>query len=368
MSARLSDMNGFTEIKGNPISKVGIFPYSGKQISPDLEPDKIYMVYRSQAELEHPDCIASFKLLPLVDDHAMLGKEADGLLPAEQKGVHGVIGENVYFEDIYLKGNLRLFSEAMGDLIEAGKKELSAGYRCEYVIEPGEFNGEPYDIQQRSIRGNHLALVQEGRMGPDVAVLDHLTFTLDAKELNIMTPEEMKAALAEALAPVIARLEKLETKAPAEDEEKAAKQKTADEAAAAAAKEKPAADAEGDDKPMTAADGAEILKQLKVAQDTVADLTKNGEKAFLVKAAARDALAEQLSHHIGAFDAKEKTLDEVAAYGCDKLELKPEKGTELATLKGFLHNREKPSAEVSTAADGKLEDASPVAAFLKHKN
>ena len=38
-------------------------------------------------------------------------------------------------------------------------------------------------------RGNHLALVENGRMGPDVAVLDHFTFTVDNKEFQNMAEE-----------------------------------------------------------------------------------------------------------------------------------------------------------------------------------
>ena len=32
MSARQTDLNGFIEVKGNPISKVGVFPYLGAQL------------------------------------------------------------------------------------------------------------------------------------------------------------------------------------------------------------------------------------------------------------------------------------------------------------------------------------------------
>ena len=31
-TARIADSNGWPEIKGNPISKVGVFPYLGKQV------------------------------------------------------------------------------------------------------------------------------------------------------------------------------------------------------------------------------------------------------------------------------------------------------------------------------------------------
>ena len=133
-SARESDVNGWAEIKGNPISKVGIFPYSGAQINSDLDPDRIYMVYRPASELNNQKTIDSFKLLPWTDEHTMIGP---GLTPAEKIGIHGVIGEDVYFEDDYLKGNLKVFSDELAGLIDSGKKELSIGYRCLYDMSPG---------------------------------------------------------------------------------------------------------------------------------------------------------------------------------------------------------------------------------------
>ena len=180
-SARTYDLNGWPEIKGNPISKVGVFDYLGADISPDLQPDRIYKVYRPKDELAHPETIDSFRLLPWTDEHEMLGSEDEGLTPAERKGVHGVIGEDVYFEDGYLKGNIKIFSKKLAGLIENGKKELSIGYRCLYDLTPGVYDGQKYDAIQRSIRGNHLASVEEGRSGHDVAVLDHFRISLDSK-------------------------------------------------------------------------------------------------------------------------------------------------------------------------------------------
>lgn len=81
-SAREYDINGWAEIKGNPISKVGVFPYLGSQIDKSLIPDKIYQVYRPMEELNNPETINSFKLVPWTDEHEMLGK---GMTPAEKK-------------------------------------------------------------------------------------------------------------------------------------------------------------------------------------------------------------------------------------------------------------------------------------------
>lgn len=186
MDKRDFDTNGWFEVKNNPLSKVGIYDYRGNQLTDAPDPSAMYKVYRPAEELSHPDTIKSFKLLPWINDHVMLGK-GDGLTPAERKGVHGVIGQDVYFDKDSgtLFGNIKTFSSALADAINAGKKELSCGYRCEYDWTPGTWNGQRYDAVQRNIRGNHLATVRKGRMGPDVAVLDHsdtdcMTFTCDS--------------------------------------------------------------------------------------------------------------------------------------------------------------------------------------------
>ncbi|SUC07378.1 Uncharacterized protein conserved in bacteria [Proteus mirabilis] len=92
MTKRQYDLNGWLEVKDNPISKVGVFDYLGFEIGAPI-PEKIYKVYRPQEELASTETINSFKLMPFVDEHEMLGKDGT---PAETKGIQGVIGERVY--------------------------------------------------------------------------------------------------------------------------------------------------------------------------------------------------------------------------------------------------------------------------------
>lgn len=182
------DTNGWAEIKDNPISKVGVFEYLGRDIHPSFDPDRIYNVYRPESELSHQDTIDSFKLVPWVNEHAMIGSEDQGMTPPDKKGIHGVVGEDVYFDKDtgHLRANIKIFSDKLANLIDEGKKELSIGYRCEYDIIKGNYKGQPYDAIQRNIRGNHLASVQEGRSGHDVAVLDHkFKFTFDTGSLKM---------------------------------------------------------------------------------------------------------------------------------------------------------------------------------------
>lgn len=170
-----TDHNGYWYIENNPISRTGVFPYLGKQISDELEPDNLYQVYRPAEELFSPEAMASFELLPLTNDHEMLG---NGQTPAEEYGVHGVLGEKIGRKGDLLTADIKIYSEALKDEINNGKKELSLGYYCDYELKPGTYKGQHYDAVQRNLRGNHIALVDRGRMGHDVRVMD--------KALNIV--------------------------------------------------------------------------------------------------------------------------------------------------------------------------------------
>lgn len=181
MTQRDIDINGYITVEKNPISRCGVFPYLGRSISSDLEPDKIYYVLRPPEELSDPEAMASFRMAPLIDDHEMLG---EGFTPVEEKEAHGTLGENISFENGILYATLRIWSKKVKELLASGKKALSLGYRVgEWEKKAGVFNGQAYEFIQRKIRGNHIALVDEARMGKDIAVLDGFAF--DSFEVEI---------------------------------------------------------------------------------------------------------------------------------------------------------------------------------------
>lgn len=176
------DINGFWLIPDNPMTKIGVFPYLGRQISAELEPDRIYQVLRPKEELTRPETLESLKLIPLINDHTMIGTQA-GMKPAEEVGVEGTTGTNVKVSGRLLTNDLKCYTENIKELISSGKKDLSMGYRCRYELTEGEFEGQHYDAIQRDIIFNHIALVDEGRMGSDVRVMDSFTFD-SIKELT----------------------------------------------------------------------------------------------------------------------------------------------------------------------------------------
>lgn len=352
------DVNGFWSIEDNPISKVGVFPYLGSEIGAP-EPDKVYMVYRPEEELSNPETLASFNLVPFIDDHEFLG--VDGT-PAEKKGVQGTTGESATFDYPYLKNNLRVYSNFLQNQIVQGKKELSPSYRCDYEFTSGVFDGQKYDAIQRNLRGNHLALVDKGRTGPDVAVLDRYPITNDSAEFIAMefTPEQLeqlRALIREMLAEMSA----------AADETK--EEETQDQEDPVTTEEKEAVEAEAATELIDAAaeaveEAQEALEEVQAAAeevkeaptaDSVAKLNKAMAKLNKVKVirakpaptldsatvvkqiAARDSLAERLKKHVGVFDYQSMTsAHQVAKYGVKKLGIRAADGAELAVIEGYL--------------------------------
>ena len=374
MSARKYDINGFFEIKDNPLSKAGVFVYSGRNI-PDA-PDKtaFYKVYRPAEELADEKCLKSFQLLPWVEDHTLLG---EGATPAEKKGVEGVTGEQIYFDynDLTMKGNIKVFSKNLENVINRGKIDLSLGYRCMYVKESGVYNGEPYDYVQRNFRGNHLALVDDGRMGADVAVMDSaLTFTIDSKEFAKMADEnkpkenEQKGDLAtlqsllEQVSPLLKQVAELQkmlsgnVETPTGDDDM-----NVPDDAGMDEETKPDEKKEAtamDSKEFTAAVAREVAKH-------VAKLAPAMDAKDVIKAVKqRDELATKLSDFVGVFDSSEMTAEEVAEYGVKKLNIPHvAKGSEIAAISAFLHGRTAPAKRM-TAQGVAMDNAENGVSFV----
>jgi len=388
MTARVPDSNDWYEIKDNPLSKVGVFSYSGASIDSNgemgLDPKGIYSVYRPAKELSDPETIESFKLLPWIDDHELLGNEDAGLTPADEKGVKGVVGQDVYFQDGFLRGNIKLFSEDLANAIEAGKSELSCGYKCAYHLEEGIFGDQKYQVVQTKIRGNHLASVDEGRMGPEVAVLDHLTFTIDSKDFKRMPKAKAKKdkkapslkellavgedslelpkivlALANSMSSMQTAMDTMmeksedeeEEEKKGEDEEEEKEKKGEDgehkyrnigeDEEKEEKEEKKGEDEEEEKEKSSGSDAAlkTIRSDMGKLKTEFAAHKKAGIKSLFREMQSRDALYEKVSPAIGAFDHSKMTAEELAVYACDKLDLDPPKGHEVTAIDSYFTNR-----------------------------
>ncbi|MFK5040976.1 DUF2213 domain-containing protein [Glaesserella parasuis] len=384
------DTNGWFEVKDNPLSKEGVFLYRGNQIIlPDgsraSNTDDLIPVYRPADELSNPEAIDSFKLVPWVDEHTMLGSEELGLTPAERKGVSGVVGEDVYFKDGVLYGNIKAFSENLARKIENGKKELSLGYRCSYERSSGEWNGQKYDYIQRNLRGNHLALVDKGRMGAEVRVMDsqetgisygNFIFTCDSlMEKNEMNLEELLKQAVEKFgdsATALAEIKKLLDEQGQDNEgnqEPPTPPATDDDEMGGNPDDEPPAQDDDEDKldkllslVESLVSRVEALEGNSKSEDEddnqeepqekpkVGDEEEKGAQAMDMAEVTRqvtkrlnerDSMYKKVSLHTGAFDVSAMdSAEAVAAYACKKLNLKTAKGLEVATITGYMANRE----------------------------
>lgn len=370
LDLREYDDNGWYTVMDNPLSKAGVYTYSEASIVKGGDRTKRVGVLRAPEELNNEETIKSFRLLPWTDDHptALLGAREQGLIPAEAKGVHGTIGEDVYFKDDTLYGNVKVWSEALARSISSGKRELSCGYQCDFVRQDGVYNGQPYQYVQKNIRGNHVASVDKGRMGSDVRVMDaaeKFTFSLDMKESDMAakdeknglvkqigdkepTETEMKAKDAggevkdpegkaesggekEDLKPKGEKGGSTDKKVKDESEEKE-KEKAKDEN-----EEEEEGEDEDEDKKKEEMKAKSKDKAKDKAKDKEMEMAKGkgmdaAEVAALVdqrvagivpamrrEAAAKLKLYGRLSPIIGAFDHDEMSLSDMAAYGLKKV-------------------------------------------------
>ena len=84
------------------------------------------------------------------------------------------------------------------------QKELSSAYRYEADMTPGNADGVPYDGVMRGIIGNHVALVEEGRAGPDVVVGDSAVGK-DRMKMSRATKARIAADVKRITAPLMAK-------------------------------------------------------------------------------------------------------------------------------------------------------------------
>jgi len=68
------------------------------------------------------------------------------------------------YGDVFVKKEPKT-KRLIEDIKKGRLEDVSVGFRCTEVNEPGEFEGENYDFRQENFFFDHLALVQRGRAG-----------------------------------------------------------------------------------------------------------------------------------------------------------------------------------------------------------
>jgi Uncharacterized protein conserved in bacteria (DUF2213) len=156
---------GFLLCLGVPICRTGVQKYRASELG--LAGDDIVSVNRPREEVLSPATIASFEGKVITDDHpARFLDPSNATGSARGHLQHVRVGEPLPDGSTPLVADLLILDGTLIAKILAGKRNLSCGYGCEYrEIEPGVF-------EQRNIRGNHLAVVSNGRGGDFVRIND----------------------------------------------------------------------------------------------------------------------------------------------------------------------------------------------------
>lgn len=170
VSSRTIDRDGRLHLQSVNISKAAVNGYRGSEIPEcevlGLNPDRVYQIWRDPAELAK--AAASFNRLPVLNEHIPVHAQDH-----QPSAVVGATGSSTAFRDPYLQTEMVIWASPAIMAIDSGEqRELSSAYRYTAIMEPGSYQGVRYDGRMAGICGSHVALVREGRAGPDCVVGD----------------------------------------------------------------------------------------------------------------------------------------------------------------------------------------------------
>lgn len=139
------------------LTRTGVFSYldsNGKERREYRPPDEVFKA----------DSLSSFSAVPVTNDHPPEALDATNTNRYQVGHVDGMPAR----EGDKMRARLLITDAGVISAMESGKRELSNGYLVHLDETPGVSpEGERYDAVQRNITGNHVAIVDEGRAGPE---------------------------------------------------------------------------------------------------------------------------------------------------------------------------------------------------------
>lgn len=162
---------GFLAVRAKA-ARTGVYQYLGTEVDPDnahgLRDSASVNVLRDDATVFDKAAAQSFIGKPVTDDHPKEAVTASNWRDYARGTIMGAIRDGDYLAfDLLLTD-----AEAIAK-VDAGKRELSNGYSS--ALEFGDFtapDGTKCQARQTSIAGNHIALVDKGRAGPECRITD----------------------------------------------------------------------------------------------------------------------------------------------------------------------------------------------------
>lgn len=164
---------GFLICFNVPIARTGWYEYLASEVG--LQGNDLIKVYRSPEEVFNNKAIASFEGKIVTDNHPpeLLTPETSELYT---RGAIQNVRQSQNEPDLLL-ADLIVYNQRLIEEIESkGKREVSCGY--EYMLVP---NGDG-TYSQTNIVGNHVAVVDSGRAGDRVAIMDSKTQKVEGEK------------------------------------------------------------------------------------------------------------------------------------------------------------------------------------------
>ena len=156
---------GFLVCQNVPIARTGYQKYYAQELDENAEPNVVVNVYRSPDEVFSPATLASFEGKPVTNEHPSEDVTPENYAKYSKGHVQHVrVGKGDDSDKIM--ADLYITDPELMQLIQDGKRDVSAGY---YAEDKEDKNGR---ICQTHIRGNHIAVVDEGRAGRSVSIRD----------------------------------------------------------------------------------------------------------------------------------------------------------------------------------------------------
>lgn len=153
---------GFLIARNVPIARTGVQMYLARELGlTDGDPERQIKVYRLPEDVFDPAAVASFEGKDVTDGHP-----TEAVTPANFAAYSKGHAERIHRDGDYLAADLVVKDPVlMSEVENRVKREVSCGYGCDYV---------PYKdgYKQTNIRGNHVAVVPQGRAGREVAIKD----------------------------------------------------------------------------------------------------------------------------------------------------------------------------------------------------
>lgn len=166
-TSRTRTPEGYLCVKG-VAARTGVYQYVSTEL--DLPgPARIVNVYKPAEELFSPESMATYVDKDVTNDHPDDLVDSTTFKDVSVGHVRGVEREGDHLiVDMIIKDQSAI------DDIESGKAELSPGYTAEYVEEAGTApDGKAYEYTQRTIKNNHMAVVDAARAGKVARIFDH---------------------------------------------------------------------------------------------------------------------------------------------------------------------------------------------------